>query len=128
MGYEPKKDCFAYDKRCDKCRALNDLYCRKQQRCSFYKKNVVDKQAISVKSDKKQEVTGPGNAYYQFRLDQYLKEHYGKYLDEIVYFPRASINSCEFLIPSRGEIIKLVCNPEGRIAVLRKVVSKKYGC
>lgn len=29
-------DCFAYDKSCNKCRALNELYCRNEI-CEFYK-------------------------------------------------------------------------------------------
>ena len=35
---EPKKDCFAYDdkKAVPSCRALTDLYCRKDE-CRFYK-------------------------------------------------------------------------------------------
>lgn len=115
MFCEPRKDCFAYDKVCDKCRALDDLYCRKELTCAFYKKDINDI------PDTRSEM------YYKFRLEQYFKDHYGKYADEVEYFPKASSNSCEFFIPSRGEIIKLLCSPQGRITALRKAVSKKYG-
>lgn len=35
---EIKKDCYAYDVNNNKCRALRDLYCKKEQ-CTFYKSN-----------------------------------------------------------------------------------------
>lgn len=34
---EVKVDCFAYSKKTGFCMALNDLYCKKEGRCAFYK-------------------------------------------------------------------------------------------
>ena len=34
--HEARKDCFAYDKERNNCKALNDLYCRREK-CKFYK-------------------------------------------------------------------------------------------
>lgn len=33
---EVKKDCFGYDKKRNKCKALNSLYCQNEE-CKFYK-------------------------------------------------------------------------------------------
>lgn len=35
--FEAKKDCFAYDKKNNDCKALKELYCE-FEKCSYYKK------------------------------------------------------------------------------------------
>lgn len=35
--YEPKENCFAYDKNKNECRALSELVCGCKEKCSFYK-------------------------------------------------------------------------------------------
>lgn len=46
--FEVKKDCFAYDETKvsdkDRCKALNELYCRKEN-CRFYKKSKNNKKS-----------------------------------------------------------------------------------
>ena len=36
-GFEIKKDCFAFNKNTNKCMALKEVYCKKEE-CKYYKK------------------------------------------------------------------------------------------
>lgn len=115
MICDPKTDCFAYDKECHDCRALNGLYCRTEGRCAFYKK---ESDCVNAEGT---------NGYYKYRLQQYFDEHFGQFADEADFFPDPAFNTWEFFIPSKCEIVKLKCSSVGRVSVLRKKVSMKNG-
>lgn len=112
MICDPKKDCFAYDPKNNDCKALNFLYCTKEVKCRFYKK------------EKNKVNSEPTDGYYKYRLQTYFDQHFGQYASEAEFYPDPTPHSWEFLIPSKEEIVTLKCSPVGRVSVTRRKVGK----
>ena len=53
--------------------------------------------------------------WYRYRLAKYTKDHYGRYSNEIEFFPDPDINQWKFKIPSLNLVVVLVCLDSGNI-------------
>lgn len=63
-GFKVMKDCFAYDRVRHKCRALDDLYCCKEEHCSFYKNSRRSESKKRLRSFDKTRETLSGKVFH----------------------------------------------------------------